>query len=188
MQQPLEITFHNIDPSSSMEAEIRRRAQKLEQFAADIVSCRVTVEAPHKHHKHGRLFRVAVDVRLPGSEIVVNRGPSEHHAHEDVYVAIRDAFNAARRQVQDAVRKRRGDVKAHEVPPHGTISAINTDAGYGRITTPQDREIYFHRNSIVGTDFDNLKIGDEVRFSEEPGERGPQATSVQPIGKHHLAG
>lgn len=171
-----------------MEAEIRRRAKKLERFAADIVSCRVTVEAPHKHHRHGRLFRVSVDVQLPGSEIVVSREPTEHHAHEDVYVAIRDAFRAARRQVQDAVRKRRGDVKTHQVPPHGTISVIDPDAGYGRINTPQGREIYFHRNSLVGAKFDHLKVGDEVRFNEEPGDRGPQATSVQPIGKHHLAG
>lgn len=188
MQLPLEITFHNTDPSPSMEAEIRRRAEKLEQFAADIVSCRVTVEAPHKHHRQGRLFRVGIDVRLPGTEIVVNRDPSEHHAHEDVYVAIRDAFRAARRQVQDAVRRRRGDVKNHDVPPHGVISVINPEADYGRITTPQGREIYFHRNSIVGADFDQLEIGDEVRFSEEPGERDPQATSVHVIGKHHLAG
>lgn len=118
MQLPLEITFHNIDPSPSMESEIRRRARKLEQFAADIVSCRVTVEAPHRHHRHGRLFRVSVDVRLPGGEIVVNRAPLKHQAHEDVYVAIGDAFKAACRQVQDAVRKRRGDVKTHELPPH----------------------------------------------------------------------
>lgn len=188
MQLPLEIMFHNIDPSPSMEAEIRRRARTLERFAADIVSCRVTVEAPHKHHRQGRLFRVMVDVHLPGSEIVVNRAPSEHHAHEDVYVAIRDAFRAARRQVQDAVRKRRGDIKTHEVPPHGTISVINPDADYGWIRTSEGREVYFHRNSIIGANFDHLKIGDEVRFSEEPGDRGPQASSVQPIGKHHLAG
>lgn len=125
---------------------------------------------------------------MPGSEIVVNREPSEHHAHEDVYVAIRDAFRAARRQVQDAVRKRRRDVKTHQVPPHGTISVIYPAADHGWINTPQGREIYFHRNSLVGAKFEHLKVGDEVRFSEEPGDRGPQATSVQPIGRHHLAG
>lgn len=115
MQVPLEITFHDIDHSASVEAEIRRRAAKLERFAADIVSCRVTVEAPHKHQRHGRLYRVSIDIRLPGNEIVVNRDPAGHHAHEDVYVAIRDTFKAARRQLHDTVRIRRGDVKTHAV-------------------------------------------------------------------------
>jgi ribosome-associated translation inhibitor RaiA len=116
MQTPLEITFHDIDPSASVEAEIRRRAAKLERFAADIVCCRVTVEAPHKHHRHGRLYRVSIDIRIPGTEIVVSRDPAAHHTHEDVYVAIRDAFRAARRRLQDTVRIRRGDVKLHGLP------------------------------------------------------------------------
>lgn len=121
MQLPLEIAFHNIDRSPSMETEIRQRAEKLEKFAADIVSCRVTVEAPHKHQQHGRLFRVSVDVHLPGIEVVANRNPSEHHEHEDPYVAIRDAFDAVRRQVQDAVRKQRGAVKTHLVRPQDIV-------------------------------------------------------------------
>lgn len=116
MQVPLEITFHDMEPSGFVEGEIRRRVAKLERFAADIVSCRVTVDAPHKHHRHGRLYRVTVDIRMPGSEIVVNRDPAADHTHEDVYVAIRDAFRAARRRLQDTVRIRRGDVKLHDLP------------------------------------------------------------------------
>jgi ribosomal subunit interface protein len=188
MQIPLEVHFNNTDPSPAVEAAVRERVAKLEKFAADIVSCRVTIEAPHKHHKHGKLFHVSVDVRLPGGEVVANRDPSGHHAHEDVFVALRDAFDAVRRQLQDYVRKRRGSVKTHDVPPHGVIAMLNKDADYGRISTPQGREIYFHRNSIVGADFERLKVGDEVRFSEEAGERGPQASSVQLVGKHHPAG
>lgn len=188
MQLPLEITFHNFEPSPSIEANIRRRAEKLERYAPDIISCRVTVESPHKHQRHGRLYRVSVDVRLPGSEVVVNRHPQEHHAHEDLYVAIGDAFKAARRRLQDTVSKRRGDVKSHETPPHGRVSVIDPEGDYGRITTLGGREVYFHRNSLVGADFERLAIGDEVRFSEEAGERGPQASSVRPVGKHHLAG
>lgn len=115
MQLPLEIVFHNMDPSPAVEEEIRRRAKKLERFAEDIVSCRVAVEAPHKHHRHGRLFHVSIDLRLPGREIVVNRDPAQHHAHEDVYVALRDAFDAARRRLQDTVRKHR-DVRKREAP------------------------------------------------------------------------
>jgi ribosomal subunit interface protein len=188
MQVPLEIRFHNTDPSPAVEAAIRERVAKLEKFAPEIVSCRVTVEAPHKHHKQGKLFHVSVDVRLPGGEVVANRDPSAHHAHEDVFVSLRDAFKSVRRQLQDCVRKRRGAVKAHEVPPHGVIAMLNKDADYGRITTPQGREIYFHRNSVIGADFDRLEVGTEVRFSEEAGERGPQASNVQLIGKHHPTG
>jgi ribosomal subunit interface protein len=114
MQVPLEVRFHNMDHSPAVEAAIRERAAKLERFADDIVSCHVAVEAPHKHHRHGNLYRVSVDVRLPGGEVVASRNPAEHHAHEDVYVAVRDAFNAAQRRVEDYIRVRRGKTKRHQ--------------------------------------------------------------------------
>ena len=121
MQIPLEIRFHNVDHSPAVEAAIREHAAKLEQFADQITRCRVTVEAPHKHHQQGNLYTVRVDVHYPGGEIVVARDPSAHQAHEDVYVALRDAFKAARRQLQDRVRVQRGQVKPHEGPPRGRI-------------------------------------------------------------------
>jgi len=111
MQVPLEIVFHNVDRSAAVEAAVRERAAKLEEFAENITSCRVAIEAPHKHHRQGNLYTVRVDLRFPGGEAVANRSPSANHAHEDVYVALRDAFNAARRQLQDQQRIRRGDVK-----------------------------------------------------------------------------
>jgi ribosomal subunit interface protein len=185
MQVPLEIRFHNLEPSDAIEAAVRQRAEKLEQFAGDIVSCRVTIEAPHKHHRRGKLYGVKVDVRVPGSEIVASREPDAHHAHEDVYVALRDAFDAARRQLQDYVRIRRAKVKTHEAPPEGRVVALNRDEDYGRIATPDGREIYFHRNSVVDADFDRLEPGAAVRFDEEAGDEGPQATSVRLIGKQH---
>jgi ribosome-associated translation inhibitor RaiA len=114
MQVPLEIVFRNVDHSSSVEAAVRARAAKLEQFAGNLTSCRVTVEAPHKNHRQGNLYAVCVDLRFPGGEAVANRSPTEKHTHEDVYVALRDAFNAARRQLQDRQRISRGDVKSHE--------------------------------------------------------------------------
>lgn len=108
MQVPVEIVFHNVDRSPAVEAAVRERVAKLEQFSESITSCRVTVEAPHRHHQQGNLFAVRVDLRFPGGEAVVNRSPSENHAHEDVYVALRDAFKAARRQIQDHERTLRG--------------------------------------------------------------------------------
>jgi ribosomal subunit interface protein len=119
MQIPLEIVFHNVDRSAAVEEAVRERAAKLEHFAENITSCRVTVEAPHKHHQQGNLYTVRVDLHFPGGEAVANRSPSANHAHEDVYVALRDAFKAARRQLQDRQRIRRGDVKAHAAPTPG---------------------------------------------------------------------
>jgi ribosomal subunit interface protein len=186
MQVPLEIVFHNVDRSAAVEAAVRERVAKLEQFAENITSCRVTVEAPHKHHQQGNLFTVRVDLHFPGGEAVANRSPSADHSHEDVYVALRDAFKAARRQLQDRQRLRRGDVKPHEAPPHGRIASIDRERDSGRIATSDGREIYFHRNSLLNGRFEHLEPGTEVRFSEEAGEKGPQATTVHVIGKHHV--
>jgi len=121
MQIPLEISFHNMDPSAAVETAIRARADKLERFAENIIGCQVRVDAPHKHHAKGKLYHVTVDIQVPGGHILANRDPSKHHAHEDVYVAIRDAFRAAGRQLQDHTRVRRGDVKQHE-PPSGSVA------------------------------------------------------------------
>jgi ribosome-associated translation inhibitor RaiA len=109
----LEIVFHNVDRSHAVEDAVRERAAKLEQLAPDTTSCRVTIEAPHKHHQRGNLFSVRVDLHYPGGEAVATRSPADHHSHEDVYVAVRDAFDAARRQLQDTLHMRRGDVKHH---------------------------------------------------------------------------
>ncbi len=186
MQIPLQIRFHNLDASPAVEDAIRKRAEQLERFADKIMSCRVTIEAPHKHHHKGNLYHVTIDVRTPGGEIVASRSPDEQHAHEDVYVAIRDAFKAARRQLQDLVREKRGKVKSHEAPPHGRISELYPGDDYGTITDTAGREIYFHRNSVVNAEFDGLAIDAEVRFVEEAGDKGPQASSVFLIGKHHI--
>jgi len=188
MQLPLQIRFHNLEPSNSVESNIRKHAERLERFCAQIISCRVTVDAPHKHHHQGNMYHVTVDIRTPGDESIASRGPAQHHAHEDVYVAVRDAFDAAQRQLQDHQRKIQGKVKAHDTPPHGTITALYPAGDYGTITDSDGREIYFHRNSVVNADFDSLQVDAEVRFVEEAGDKGPQANSVHLVGKHHIVG
>lgn len=178
MQLPLKITFRNLDHSDFIETAIREKVAKLERFAQHIISCRVVVDAPHKHRNKGMIYHVKIDFTLPGKEIVVNQHADEHHAHEDVYVAIRDAFDAARRQLEDFVRQRRGEVKTHDPVPQGRIAKLNPSEGYGLIETNDNREIYFHRNSLVNQDFDKLHVGMSVHFSAEMGEQGPQASSV----------
>lgn len=186
MQVPLQITFRHMERSSALEAKIRERCHKLEQFAEHVTSCRVTIEAPHKHHHKGVLYQVKIDITLPGGELVASRHPDKHHAHEDVYVAVRDAFDAARRQLEDYVRRRRADIKVHASIPHGEIAALFPQDDYGMIAAADGREIYFHRNSLLNANFDELQAGTSVRFVEEMGDKGPQASSVRVEGKHHV--
>src|SRR5690606_13269610 len=105
MKLPLQIVFRHLDPSDAIEAKVRERAEQLERYADDIMSCRVVVEAAHKPRHRGRLYHVRVDLKVPGAEIVASREPEMDHAHEDVYVAIRDAFDAARRRLEDYERR-----------------------------------------------------------------------------------
>jgi cold shock CspA family protein/ribosome-associated translation inhibitor RaiA len=188
MQLPLQITFRHMDPSDSVAARIRERAEALEHFFDRIVSCRVVVECQHPRRQQGNLFRVRVDLKVPGGEIVVGRDPEGHHAHEDAYVAIRDAFDAARRLLEDHIRQGRGYVKLHEVPDHGRIVRLFPDRDCGFISSTDGTEIYFHRNSVTNGGFNKLAIGDEVRFVAQHSESadGPQASTVVPLGKHHL--
>jgi ribosomal subunit interface protein len=112
MQVPLQINFHDVPQSEALEARVREKAARLEAFYPRIMSCRVAIEAQHRHKHQGKHYAVRVDVRVPGREIVANR---DHH--EDVYVALREAFDAARRQLEEYAKVQRGDVKAHAAPP-----------------------------------------------------------------------
>jgi len=107
MNLPLQITYRNVEPSPSIESAIRTRADKLERFHQRIMGCRVVVESPHHRHAKGNHFRVRVDLTVPGGELVAGRDPTDHTAYEDIYVAIRDAFRAAQRELQDHVARRR---------------------------------------------------------------------------------
>lgn len=189
MQVPLQIDFENMDRSDAVAARVEERVEKLERFYPRITGCRVAVIAPHRHHRHGKLYTVHIDLDVPGSRILVNRAGPKNHAHEDVYVAVRDAFDAAQRQLEDHARKIRQDVKHHEAPAHGAIVRLFAQEGYGFVELPDGQEVYFHRNSVVGDGFDKLEVGSEVRLEIAEGESaaGPQASTVHPIGKHHLS-
>jgi ribosome-associated translation inhibitor RaiA len=115
MQSPPQITFHQLPPSEALEAHIRDRIDDLETLFDGIVSCRVSIDGPHRHHQGG-LFRARIELGVPGDRIVVGRSPDENAAHVDAHLAVRDAFRAARRQLDDYVRRRHGDVKSHAGP------------------------------------------------------------------------
>jgi ribosomal subunit interface protein len=110
---PMQITWRDIPQSDAVEAVIREKADKLDRFFDKITSCRVIVESSHKRHHHGNLYRIRIELEVPGDQICVTRDAGDAHAHEDIYVTLRDAFKAARRQLQDYVDTRRGHVKHH---------------------------------------------------------------------------
>lgn len=186
MQIPLQITLRHMETSEALEARIREKVAKLEQLCDQIISCRVLVEAAHHHHHKGYTYQVRLDIGVPGKEIVVSRDHAKNHAHEDVYVALRDAFESAKRQLEGCIQKKKQQVKTHEVPPHGHVIHVAPDHGF--IKTADGREVYFHRNSVLNEKFSEVEVGSEVRFNEVDGEEGPQASTVSLIGKHHIVG
>jgi len=181
MQLPVEIVFRHMEPSAVLEARIRSLAAGLEKFSPHIVHCHVVVEAPHRHQQQGRLFDVALRITVPGDEIAIQRTDPADHAHEDVYVALRDAFKAARRRLQDYERRHRHQVKFHADTPSGRVNEIDREREFGRIESDDGRLIYFHRNSVLGLRFDELHVGSAVRFIEETGDLGPQASTVHVV-------
>lgn len=183
MKLPIQITFHEVAESESLKRLILDEAELLDQFFPRIMGCRIVIEKPHRSHRKGGLYHVVVDVTIPGKELVVRRCPDEHKAHTDAHLAVRDAFREMRRQIQDYVRIRRGDIKEPSRLMHGRVRLLHPNEDYGFLETSDGREVFFHKNSLLNSDFLKLNIGDEVRFHEEWGDKGPQASSVQLIGQ-----
>ncbi len=189
MKLPLQISFHNLQHSEKIESRILEEAARLDDFCDRIMSCRVVVDVPHLHHVSGNICQVRIDIKVPGEEIVVTHEPPEHDpSYENINVAIRDAFDSARRQLEDDVRRKRNAVKLHVEPAHRRISKLFSEPGYGFIETPDHRELYYHTNSVLNGKFDTLIVGSEVAFVEELGDEGPQASTVRTVGSHHTVG
>ena len=180
---PLQIQYRDFPESEAVSANIWDAVADLEKFDDRIISCHVTIGRPHRSKTKGRIYHIQIRLHVPGSDIVINREPEMNHAHEDIDVAIRDAFVAAKRRLEEFVRIQRGHIKTAEGPAHAKIEKIFPIDEYGFLITSDGREIYFHKNSVVGTDFANLDVGQEVRFKEEMGEKGPQASSLNVVGK-----
>ncbi len=197
---PLQITFLHAEATPYIEEFIRAEAAKLERFYPRIIGCRVTAE--HGSGRElGNLWHIRVELSVPGGEIVVQSEPSlggmarrteqaamrksmeVRRERQIVHRAVRDAFKAARRQLQDYARKQRGDTKRLVAVPSAKVTQVFPEQGYGFLITPEGREIYFHRESVLNGGFEALEPGTTVTFSEEAGEKGPQASSVRVISR-----
>ncbi len=183
MQTPVKVAYRHLRSSPAVTELVQEKVKKLERYFDRITACAVTLEVPQRHHHLGKHYRVRIEMRVPGETLVVGRDPKESRAHEDLYAAIQAAFREAKRQLQDHARRsdhrvRARAVTAHAEPPRAVVVRLFPQEGYGFLQAPDGREIYFHQRAVLRGAFDRLKVGDEVRYAEEPGEEGPQASTV----------
>lgn len=178
MRLPLQITFSDMPQSDAVEADIRQHAAKLDEFYDQIMSCRVTVKAPGRHKQQGKQYAVHVDLKVKGGEIASTR----HHEHEDVHVAIRDAFDAIKRRLEDHARRQRGQTKPHEVLVRGRVVRLLDEEGQGFIEDADGNEYWFDRASVAHPSFEGLAIGTPVEFLAELAAQGRQAKRVTVAG------
>jgi cold shock CspA family protein/ribosome-associated translation inhibitor RaiA len=183
MQVPLNMTFRNVAKNDAIERLINKQVIKLERVCDHIVSCRIAVEKPQEHQKSGNPFRVRIDITVPPEhELVVIREAGEGDLHEQLPTVIRDAFGAMRRQLGKLVEKQRRDVKTHpEQEVAGFVIRLFREQGYGFIKSLDGHEVYFHKNSLPGNDFEHLETGTGVQWVEEEGDKGPQASTVRVV-------
>lgn len=191
------ITFRGMDRSETLESDIHEQVRKLSTYSRALMGCHVLVEFAQRHHETGNHFHVRIDLGVPGEDIVVAHDASLHATAQDIAmekgtkaaetdperkharVAIHEAFAVARRQLQDYARRQRGMVKSPARPPHGHVAQLFPVDGYGYIEAEDGHEVYFQKSSVLKDDFDRVTVGAEVAFAEEPGEKGPQASTVK---------
>ena len=114
MTIPVQITFRHMETSAAVETRVRELANHLGVFSDRIQTCKVVVDSPHRHHHQGKVFNVKVQLVLPGEDVVVDMERPQRDGHEDVYVVIRDAFDAAKRQLQQRMAQLRNEPDRHE--------------------------------------------------------------------------
>jgi cold shock CspA family protein len=190
-----QITFRNMESEPRLEAAVLKEIDRLERFFDRIMSCRVMIDGPKRQELN--VYNVRIELVVPNEDLLVEHHPSLHgtlqdmeepkkskqtdlqRAHRDAVRAIHDGFGEMRRRLQDYVRRMRGQTKEHEPGLVAKVTKLFPEMDYGILETTEGREVYFHRNSVLEERFEHLRIGSEVRFAEESGEKGPQASTVK---------
>ena len=185
MQVPPEIAFRGVEATEELKARILDGLGALEEVHDGLIGCRVMVEDTTPSRNSGKLYHVRLDITVPRNELVINRNPPQQPGSHDLHQAVNEAFDRARRQLVELKRIQQGNVKTPGLPPHGRVVRLLQDGDgirFGFLMTGDGRELYFHENAVVGMDFEDLDVGSEVRFAEEGGKEGPQASTVAPLG------
>lgn len=184
MQFPPEIAFRGFEPDEWLKDTVRREIDRLDDYFDRIIGCRVMVELPHQRREEGNPYHVRIELSVPGRNLVVSRSPKARERERETQMsALDEAFGAIRRRLEDYARELRGDVKRKQEQAHGRVWQLYPGGAagerYGFIRTPDGSDVYFHENSLLGSDYDQVEVGAEVRFHEEQGDEGPQASTVR---------
>ena len=187
METPLQLDFQGMDASGTIRNCVLKQIRMLEERFGRITACRVVVKAPGEHHRKGGLYEINIRLSLPqGRQVDIGRTAIEDERHADLAFALNDAFKRARRRLQGKTRRMQGNIKVHDGQPTATVVRLDDVSGFGFLQTDDGREIYFHRNSVLNDAFSRLTPGTRTTFTEEMGEKGPQASTVKLLGKHGL--
>lgn len=179
MQIEPQVSFRNVERTEAVEQKILEGIAKLEKVYDRITSVRIALEDMHSEDSPGHLYRVRIDITLPGGEVVVNRKPGAEPAM-DLMLAVGDAFDIAVRKLKKVVQRQRGRVKNHTPRPAGRVARIFENEGYGFIESSDGTEVYFHENAVMNGSLEDLEQGAPVEFDQEQGDKGPQAAAVYP--------
>lgn len=181
MQLPLEITYRDVEKTDVIDDRLRRLADKLDRYNDHISSCRIAVEKPHRRSETDFGYRVRLDLTVPPKhELAVVKESSPGETNGNLITLIDEAFDAAGRRLRKLAELQREEVKVHPAEEvQGFVTKLFDDHGFLR-SPGTDEDIYFHRNSVVGIDFDKLQVSMPVAFTESgEGEEGPQASTVR---------
>jgi cold shock CspA family protein len=185
MQIPLELSFRDVLKTEVVENLISKKVEKLLKICNYMTSCSIAVEQPQKEMRQGSPYRVRIQCNVPPKhKIIAKREPGQGNMHEDITTVIRATFQTAERELKKIMQQQRDEVKTHPMQENQAIvRKLFHEQGYGFLRTVDNREIYFHKNSVLHGDFGRLEIGTGVRFTESLGAKGPQASSVQIVDK-----
>lgn len=181
MQKPLKITYRNLAHSAIIESLVQEREKMLEHFCDRITGCHVLVEALARGLQGANRLRVRIDLDVPGEQLMaVIDEPCRHQACDDACVAIQHAFHDMELQLEKYIAHTTGGFPATR---RGRISELFKEMNYGKIGMNDGTEVYFHRNSVLDDAFDRLETGTPVKFIEQNGLLGAQATVVKVVGR-----
>ena len=185
MQEPLEISFRDVEKTEDLERLIEDRVEHLEKFCDYIVSVHVAVERPNKHPDEGSGFRVRLVARIPpGHECVADEHASHGSVQDELPMIIRRAFQALERQVKEIVeRQREANREQPGEEPIGVVTVIDKTKRFGIVKTPAGRDVFFNDRAVLQNDFDRIEVGTTVRYVDQPDENGPRASTIAIVDK-----